>query len=259
MTKWLMTLAGLAALAGAGCIKTDQDVKLNADGSVDVKVHYAMTEQGIAQLEAMKKLAEQNPDMKVSSKGPDLIFDEAKLKAEFEKNQAAGVELKSCRVENKDGWKHAYLEARCADLSAAAKGTGAGSQRSFSLTRNAEGNYLLEMVVKDKFPGAGARKDLSPEQKAQQEAMMKAMMAGLRIEIKLTVPGDIIETTATDKDKRTAIWLLDINDEKFSEKSEELNAKGIKVTFSGKGLELKEFKSAPPAEKPAAEGEGEPK
>jgi len=255
MTRWLLTLAGLAALAGAGCIKMDQEVTLNADGSADVKTHYAMGEQAIAQLEAMKKMSEQNPDMKVASKGPDLVFDEAKIKAEFEKNQAAGVELKSCKVETKEGWKHAYLEAHCKDLAAAAKGTGSASQGGFSLTKNAEGNYVLEMAGKDKAAGAGARKNLSPEQKAQQDVLMKTMMAGLRIEIKLNVPGDVLETTATSKDKRTATWLLDINDEKFSEKSEALGEKGIKVTFSGKGLDLKEFKSAPPAAEPAKDAE----
>jgi hypothetical protein len=256
MTRWLAALAGLVALAGAGCIKMDQDLTINADGSADMKLHYAMTEQAITQLEAMKQMAAKNPDMKVETQGPELAFDEAQIKAEFEKKKGEGVELKSVRVEAKDGWKHAYIEARCKDLAAAAKaGKSGGNQGGYALTKNADGDYVLEMAGA-KMGGGKAPEKLTAEQKAQQQAMMKTMMAGLKVTLRVSVPGDVVETTGEKKDARTAEWVLDISDAKFFEKSEAMEKNGPKVVFSGKGLDLKEFKAEPKAEKaPGKTGE----
>ena len=242
MSRWMLTLAGLALIGAGGCMKLEQELTLNADGSADIKMSYAMSEQAIAQLEAMKQMAEKNPDVKMESSGPNLIFDEAKIRADIEK-KGGGVEIKSCKVETKDGWKHVTLELHGKDLAAAAKATEAsGNKGGMSLSKNADGNYVLDMGgTKDMAGGDDGKKD--PQQKAQEQQMMKAMMAGLRVAIKVNVPGDVVETTAFEKDKRSASWVLDINDPKFFDRGEELGKKGAKVVFSGKGLALKEFKS----------------
>ena len=253
MTRWTLTLAALALFAAGGCMKIEQELTLNADGSADMKLRYGMTEQAIAQLEGMKKMAEKDPNMKVESKGPDLVFDKAKIEADFKAKAAEGVELKSCNVETKEGWKFAVLEVHCRDLAAATKaGQAAGTEGGFSLTKNADGNYVLDMGGAKGLGGDEAGDKQDPKMKAQQQQMMKTMMAGLRVAIKVNVPGDVVETTAPEKDKRSASWVLDIGDDKFFEKGEEMNKKGAKVTFSGKGLNLTEVK-------PAAKKEGEPK
>jgi hypothetical protein len=149
------------------------------------------------------------------------------------------------------------IEVHSRDLAAAAKAARTGGTDSgYALTKNPDGNYVLEMTGSKSALGGDKNENLTAEQKAQQQAMMKAMMAGLRVAIKVNVPGDVIETTAPEKDKRTASWVLDIGDDKFFEKSENLGKQGAKVIFSGKGLDLKEFKAEPKAEKaPGKTGE----
>ncbi|HOX05014.1 MAG TPA: hypothetical protein PK280_01325 [Planctomycetota bacterium] len=246
MSKWMLALAGAALLATGGCIKLDQEVTLKADGSADVKTVYGMSEQAIAQLEAMKEMAKKNPNMKMQSTGPELSFDEAKIREEFQKQAAEGVELKSCKVETKDGWKFATIEIACKDLGAASKaGRATGNKGGFSLTKNADGNYVLDLGGAKELGGDNDK--LTPEQKAQQQQMAKAMMAGMRVAMKFNLPGDVLETTSLEKSGRSASLVLDISDDKFFEKSEQMGKKGAQVIFSGKGLNLKEFKAEPAA------------
>ena len=243
----LWVLAALLGLAAAGCMQVEQETTINPDNSADLKIHYAMSEGAVAQIEAMKQMAAKDPNFKMQASGPSLAFDEASIRAGLEKDKKDGVEVKSVKTETRDGWKHVYLEVHCADLATATKTGQASSGSGFSLTKNADGNYLLELVSKDR---PGGQDDKVPS--AEEQQMAKAMMAGLKVSIKVRVPGDIIETTAPVKDARTAAWTLDISDEKFFEKSAEFGKKGMKVVFKGEGLNLKEFKAPPPPAKAPA-------
>jgi hypothetical protein len=264
MTRWILALAGLAALAAGGCFRLEQDLTLNADGSADVKLRYGMSEQSIARLEAMKKVAESNPNAKVQVNNPNLIFDESRIRADFgqRKNEKKdeGLELRNCRTESRDGWKYATLELRCQDMAAAGKAAEAlGTKGGYSLTKNADGNYVLEMygVKPPASEPPGDKAD--PQAKAQKQEKTRALMAGLRIAVKVNLPGEVIDTTAPEKDKRSVSWVLDINDPAFFEKGEEMEKKGVKVTFSGKGLDLKEFKPAARKDENAPAKDAEPK
>lgn len=242
--KRFLLLCGAAALAACGCFKFEQDMTINDDGSADATIHYAMSEQTIAQLEAMKQ---GNPN---AQQGPS--FDEAKIKEQFEKQKAQGVELKSVKVESKDGWKHVTVAVHSKSVGAAARAASQQGQDNkempFSLLKKGD-NYELCMGGGDKAGGMGDA--ANPEQKAQQQKMMKGMMAGMRMSIKLTVPGEVVETNAHEKSGKTVSWLLDIdNDPKFFDKMETLGKQGMVVTFKGAGLNLPEIKPAPKAADP---------
>lgn len=260
MKKSWLWMAGVLALAAGGCVKFDVEETLNADGTVDMKIHYAVSEQTAAQWNALRQQTnKQDPKLKGATQEPGLVFDEADIKAAFEKKE--GVKLTSVRTETKDGWKHIYADVRFDDVGKASaidpfdqKGGGLSLTKNqgggLSLTKSADGNWVLESIN-----GEREQKKPNPEE----QAMVRAMMAGLSISVKVTVPGDIVETTAPDKEGRSATWKLDIADEKFFDKSEEFNKKGMKVVFKGAGLNLKEFKlPAPEKTPPADEGTPEP-
>jgi len=236
--KRFLALAILAAFAAAGCMKMEQEVTLKADGSADVHLVFGMK----------KEMFQGDP-------AKEAEFSEEGFRKRFEEEDRAGVELKSVEVEEKDGWKYADIEMSCKDLAIAlttAAGDAGPKAKSFSLTKNDEGNYVLE--IKDENAGKIGGGDMPPEQKKKMQEMMKAQMAGLRIAITYKLPGDIVETNAHTKGKREASWVFDADkDPDFFEKLEAAGKEPIRVVFEGKGLELNEIKPADDAAKEAEE------
>ncbi len=97
MKKLLLSASSLFVLAlGAtlfGCVKMDQDMTLKADGSSLVKIHYAMREEHVKQMEAMQAMG---PGMGApGTAGTPATPDMAKLQAmmkqlqEMQKNMPA--------------------------------------------------------------------------------------------------------------------------------------------------------------------------
>ena len=221
-----LALAVLAAFSAAGCMKMEQEVTLKADGSADVHLVFGMK----------KEMFQGDP-------AKEAEFSEEGFRKRFEEEDRAGVELVSVKAEEKDGWKYATVEMTCKDLAAAltAAGDAGPKAKAFSLTKNDEGNYVLE--IKDENAGKMGGGDMPPEQKKKMQEMMKARMAGLRIAITYKLPGDVLETNAHTKGKREVSWVFDAdNDADFFEKLEATGKEPIRVVFEGKGLDLKEIK-----------------
>jgi len=244
MRRLFLSALAAAAIAAAGCVQMEQEITLKADGAGELKFNSAVSEQTIAQIEALQKAFQDNPDAKAQG---GMSFDEKSLRAAFEKQKDAGVELKSLKVESADGIRRISLEASFKDLAAAARATGGDKADSISLVKNAEGNYVLTL-------GADQLGNKVPE---EQRPVAKAMMAGLKVALKLNLPGDIAESNATKTDGRSASWVLDITDEKIFELMEKLGKEGFRVTIKGAGLDLKEIKAEPA--KPEPGGDPEPK
>jgi hypothetical protein len=222
MRQLYLSALAAAVFAAAGCVQAEQEFTLKADGAAELKFSYAMSEQTIAQIEAMQK---NNPDAKAQG---GLPFDEKAIRETFEKQKTAGVELKSLKVESKDGTRRINLEASCKDLVAAGKAAGGNKPSGMSLVKNAEGNYVMT-IGGGQLGGMGGG-DVPEEQKKQQQAMAKTMMAGLKVVVKVNLPADIVESNGKD---------------------------GMRVTFKGAGLDLKEIKPEPATAEP--KGDAEPK
>jgi len=124
--------------------------------------------RSFAQMEAMKKMAEKNPNAKLQSQGLDLLFDEASVKAAFEKKE--GIKVKSVKAETKTAGSTSYADLHCDDLGKAAAADPMNQKSGdLSLVKNADGNWVLEAIGK-----ADSEKKPTPEE----QAMIKAMMAG---------------------------------------------------------------------------------
>jgi hypothetical protein len=91
----------------AGCIKMDEKLTLKGDGGGTLAMSYAMSEQNIAQIQMMQKMAEEmgkkagdpsggSGNEATPEKGgaeSSLEFDEAKLREKFKKYEQQGVHL----------------------------------------------------------------------------------------------------------------------------------------------------------------------
>jgi hypothetical protein len=235
----LAVLAGLV-LATTGCIKLEQSLTINKDGSAALDVSYGMAEATILQMQQMSQMGD--PGEKKEDKN-DFEFDEAKVKSKLAALEKDGVVVKSVATSVKDGWKYMNIKLEGKSIAALKK---TEFLNEMSLAKDDKGNYVLQMNdKKDKAAGGD-------EMNEQMMAQMGPMFAGFRAVMKVKVPGKIVETDAGEKTDDTATWTYDMEkDPKALMKAEKDHAK---IVFAAPGVTLPVLKGgkediAPPASK----------
>ena len=237
-TRVLVVLA--VALALGGCVKVEQTLTLKKDGSGTLDMRYGMSEQTIAQMEAMEKMAEsmgQEEDAEAESGSP-FDFDEAEIREQFETSAPEGVKLVSLDSESVDGWKYMNLKLAFDDL-AALRQTEFFSDGAMSLTKNADGNYVLVQSTgaEDAMPPTPS--DGGDAAAAAMLEQMSAMFAGMRIATTVIAPSEVLESNATETDGRKASWVFDVDeDPAVLTKLKQMN---LRMVFKGKGVDIAEF------------------
>ena len=222
---------GLVLLVGlvlTGCIKVDQTLTLNADGSGTLALRYGMPEQTLAQLKAMEQMAAQSDETLSMRQETPFDFDPDQVRADFEADKPDGVELTALTSEVVDGWKFIDLTVTFEDIRAL-KRTELFEDSQLAIERLGDGSYRITQ--------AGGGEDVSGDAAGQQlMQQMTAMLAGLRIAQTIVVPGDIINTNATAVDGRSASWVFDIAEDPNVINT--LNETDLTLTFAGDGVTL---------------------
>ena len=242
MKKWAWMMCALLVAAACGCIKFEQAITLNKDGSGEAKVTYAMTQSTIDQFKAMedaaKNMAEKG-EGSVSSSGSPFEFDKAKLEEKYKSYKDLGINLKSAFTEETAGWKYMIVVLDFKDVSKL-KDTEIFKDSKISITKDAAGNYVISA------PMGSDKLGQTPENEEQMKAMLP-MFKGLRMALTFNTPTDIIETTAQTKSARSATWIYDLDTDPNA--LIQMNKDQVKVVFDGKGCTIPEIK---PAAEPAA-------
>ena len=229
-----LTLA-LSALLSAGCIKVEQTLTLEKDGSGTMAVAYAMQESAITEMESISKEARELEGL-AGDEGEDMPFDfnEADIRADFLSYTNFGVQLQDVKIETVDGWRHVHLNVSFQNLPGLLK-TELLNDRDITLTRNAEGNYV--------FRQAAPVQDLETEELAGMDretlnTMLTQMMKGFRAVMQVRVPSRILSTTATSRTENSATWEFDLEkDPTALERAQKLE---MEVVFEGKDLSFPE-------------------
>jgi hypothetical protein len=223
-----MLVVGVLLLALAGCIRVDQTLTLNADGSGTLAMRYGMSEQTIAQLKAMEQLGAQGGQGPGMAQEQPFEFEPAEVRKAFEADKPAGVELTALSSEVVDGWKYIDLTVTFDDVRAL-KRTELFEDSKLAIERVGGGNYRLTQR------GAG---DVSAPGASEQQLMqqMSAMLTGFRIAQTLVVPGDIVDTNATAVDGRRATWVFDIAQD--PDVINTLAQTDLELVFAGDGVQL---------------------
>lgn len=244
--RWLAVL--VIALLASGCVKVEQTLTLDKDGSGTLDMRYGMSEQTIAQLEAMEQMAEtmgQEPGGDPAGETP-FDFDEAQVREEFEANRPDGVELLSLNSETVDGWKYMNMQLAFDDM-AALRETAFFSDGELTLTKNAEGNYVLSQST-----GAASAMPETPigEGEGAEAAMMQqmaGMFAGMRIVTNVVAPTAVLDSNASEVDGRRASWIFDVDEDPTV--LAKLQQMDLRMVFDGKGVDIPEFGAtqSPPA------------
>lgn len=237
-THGLALVAASALALAAGCLRVDQALTLNADGTGRLHVRYGMKQETIRQFEATDP-SRSEAGGAPAAKSPFLRFDEKQVREDFKVYAQDGVTLESFRAEEKEGWRYVDLDMRFASLPGLLK-TEFLSDRRLTLRRNAEGDYVLEQHPDNPHV---------PEKHAEDQAaqdMLREVMKGFRATMTVTAPGEVIDSNGTATG-RVVSWVFDLEkDPHAMAKAQQLC---MRVVFRGAGLQLPAAVGAGPAGK----------
>ncbi|MFH1038525.1 MAG: hypothetical protein V1789_07670 [PVC group bacterium] len=231
MRKWIWFFSLIAAVALAGCIKMDQDITLNKDGSGSVKFMYGMSEQTINQMQTMSEMNKQEGDDQPEDDNP-FEFNEEKVKKEFAALKDKGITLKSVKTTTENGWKYMHVEFDFKDISQLNDADVMGDS-PITIAKDAAGNYVITSKMTGEEMGAG-------DADAEQMKAMLPMLAGMRMALKVTTPGKIISTTAPIKTADSAQWVFDIDKDPDSVMN--MSKTKMEIVFDGTGCTIPEVK-----------------
>ncbi len=229
MKKWTWVIALSAAVILTGCIKMEQNITLNKDGSGSFQLMYAMSEESISQMKVISQMgASEGEEVESDS---NFEFDEEKVRAQFEEMKDRGVTLKKVRSETRDGWKYMYVDCDFQDLSGLA-GTSGGEEIPVTISKNAEGDYVITSQM-------GGDEMGMPETDPESLKMMLPMLAGMRIAFRVNTPTRIISTTAPIRTDNSAEWVFDVDAD--PESILKLGKEKMEIVFDGTGVNIPEI------------------
>lgn len=223
MKLFKLFIVAAVSIGFVGCIKVDQTLNINSDGSGSLSMSYSMQESMIQQMEAMAAMdGEENGDT-------DFDFDEENVKKELGQLEEHGITVKSVKSEVKDGWRTMNIELEFEDIAQLTK-TDFYDEETFRISKNEAGNYVIQTLAEE-------MDHADEEMSAAMMQSMAPMFAGMRIAQHINVPGDIVKSNATKVDGQTASWIYDIDeDPTVIQKMQKMT---IELEFDGSGVDIK--------------------
>lgn len=242
----LMATMAMLAVLFSGCVQMHMDSTIEKDGSGSFAMTMSLSKVLTDSMEDLKAL-DMEEDMDEIGMLMDANKDDLEKKVKphgvkvkkFEKSLVEGRQTLNVEMEFKDveGLSHA-MHALTAD-------DGGG----LAIVDNGNGTYTLEPHQYD-WPAAEEEEEeevethempqMDPEAMGKQMEIMGKLMSAmseLDISMKITVPGDIVESNAPTVEGRTSIWTIN--------QSNMMSAGGDMephITFSSEGLKLKAIK-----------------
>jgi len=248
--KKLMMIFLLAAVAAltTGCIQMHMDTVIEKDGSGTADITMSLSK---AVSESLEEIAE--ADM---SEGMDLESLMDLDKSEFEKEiKGHGVKVKKFERGIVDGRETIQISMDFQDLEGLSYAMNEfmdGEDNGMAILDNGDGTYVLKSYQydwpddeddqddEDDAEESKSPEEMDPEQMQKQMALMGKLMGAmgeLEISMKITVPGEIVESNAPTVEGKTSIWRIDSSNMMTAGGDMEPN-----IVFKAKGLKLKPVK-----------------
>lgn len=236
MTLMVATL--MMATLFTGCIKIKMETKLKKDGSGKGKVELTVIPKITKALEEVKDI----PTMPETPIGNMANLDEDTLKEQI---KGRDVKIKKFKNEIKDGSRKIKIEMDFKNLEDYSfvlstifdePGSGLG------VFDAGDGNLRLkdaEYKIPAPDPAAEEEELVNPNDEAMEVylelmPLINSTMGEVEVINIITVPGDVIESDATEIDGRTCTWTLD-----FATIRSDKDALKPNIVFSGKGMKIK--------------------
>jgi hypothetical protein len=246
LLKLFVVLALVAMMSG--CVQMHMDTEVKKDGSGTMEMTLSLSK---VLTDAIEEMGTEDMDDDIGNIGSMLDMDEKVLK---EKVKGHGVTVKKHKrsvVEGRETLNVAFEFKDLEGLSFAmgeVMGEGDGGMAIIDL---GDGKYALRPYEYNWPEKADAEaeveaedetdaEEMDPEKMQKQMELMGKLMGAmgeLEINMKITVPGDIIESNAPIVEGRTSIWSVDSSNMMTAGGDMEPN-----IIFSSKGLKLKAIK-----------------
>ena len=217
-TKGAYLALAMGGLMAGGCIQAQRTIKVNADGSGTVVDSVKL----IGMAAAMKDMGDSSAQAKVNK--------EAAIK---KKAAAQGLTYVSTETAEDGAEKvtYSFKDITKASISSSPafpneksddkEKTSKDDPLTFRMARSGDKSTLTVVVPKDKpaekKAGEAEKKKSTPEEEKQAMAMMKGMMAGLKIATVVEVNGKIVKTTAPHAPEGSTLALMEIDFDKLGE------------------------------------------
>ena len=228
-------------LAGGGCIKIDATLSLNRDGGGTFRALYGMPAFMVKQLEVTRQWTrslELADGITNNAPAPALdipmVFDEALLKAQFKKMAADGIILESLRTRDQGGWKYVDFTLKFSRLEMFMKQS---FLKDCAASLKKMGDETCKLSVS--LPEAGVLATSGNLSSPDTLARLTPFINGLRVVVRIDLPGDIRDSTSTVSDNRRATWEWDF--EKDVHALDRLAQEKMIVVFDGSLARIKEF------------------
>jgi hypothetical protein len=224
-------MLSLLAVFASGCVEIHQEMTIQRDGSGVVKVHLVITK---TMLDLRDTALREGRPLHPRANFP-LTEEDVKKKFADEKD----VTVKDIKIGGGDGNHHVCYTLESKNL---ARLFELCDLPYMNLDKDSQGNYTLWTKRK-----TVEKRKLTPEEQLEEDEMLRAarkMFKGLKVSLKIIVPGDILETTAHERTTTAAQWTFDIEkDATFLDEEPE-----IRLKFRGLGLQLREIRALGPEE-----------
>lgn len=242
-TRSAVKLIGLAlVLAACGCIRSETELTLNADGSAEFKIAYSMSEQVISQMKSVQRVRKElteAADLPVTPSWEETFLfrfidaESTGIERYLQGFTDKGVSFEDLEVTARNGWRHTSFLLKCRSVKEL-EDTDVFRAYGFSLTRTSNGDYILERKPKT------ANTTTPPDfQESETAKLLGPLLAGFNVNIAVTAPGRILRTTAPQNSMYKAIWAF--NFDRDANAVLNYDKMHIYVHFLGRGLDLPEI------------------
>ncbi len=246
-TLTMMLMLALAALL-SGCVQMHMDTNITKDGSGTMDMTLSLSQ---VLTEAFAEMGEDGLEDEMEDIDRLMDMEEKEVKKSIKDIDVDLVDFNQGMV---DGRETLQLKLKFKDLenlSLALREIMGGEEQGMAILDHGDGNFVLRPheynwppLAKDEdeeeAEEAENPEEMDPEKMQKQMALMGKLMGAmgeLDVSMKLTVPGDIIESNAPAVEGRTSIWTINSTNMMSGDSNMEPN-----IVFSGKGLKIKATK-----------------
>ena len=249
-TVLALVLACSAALMLTGCLQLNSETQIDKHGGGSASMTISMS---TAVSEALVEMQELDPEGGPGGEIPsfeDMNKEEIQERVKdfgvkitkFEKNTVDGRETVAIAYDFKD------MKGLSAAMGAIMASPSGGGENGLGIFDAGDGNLVLRPTAYE-FPAweeeeeedlteeSPSAAEMDPAQMQKQMEVMGKLMASLAelsVNLKITVPGDIVTTNAPLQEGRTSIWTIDSSNMMTASENME-----PEIVFSGKGLKIK--------------------
>ena len=239
--KHLRLIALALVIALQGCLKVDETLTIEKNGSGNLDVLYSVSEQTIAQMKSMFKLRDQmaavtgdDAPQTMEDRFQQIFFDpsEAQIRALFKKYESLGIQVETLKVDTRNATRTVNLKITFSDLAKVGRAD-FFPHHGFSLTHNSDGTYTF-------FRSPESDSFLRPQDVGADSGLLSSVLTGFRVAIKVTTPGKVLETNASRRTLYNSAWIFDYD--KDPKAVTALQNQKMKIIFDGNGINLPELR-----------------